>query len=163
MIDLRKRKKGVTIWDFLQAVAPQIAEWLANLSAATVTDLKGCLNPADLNRIEGNMQYLADYLSTVLGLYIPSMTHKTDWGYTDYSALTIAWQTANIGRITGNLSVLVSVMPQGYITRPVPDDMRHYNQINDIEYIQNQIYEFAVNTVSGFRYSGTVVSGDIYS
>jgi hypothetical protein len=148
--------------DDVQDAKAQIAAWLADPDAAVVTDLKGCLNPADMNRIEGNMQYLEEQLVGI-GFRPDVATFKTDWAYTDYSTLTTGWRAANIGRILGNLSALVDVLPPAYATRPVPDDMVHYPQINDIEYIQEKILSFVTDTIDSYRYSGAVISGDIWA
>jgi hypothetical protein len=140
-------------------VATTKSAWLADPSSAVVTDLKGCLNYADLNRIEGNMSWLRDEL-IALGYIISEMDFRLDWSLVDYSDLTTNWQNTQFIRLLNNLTNLISHMPVGYITRSVPYSMIHYNQINDIEYIELQVWNFIYGTINSFRYSGTVVSGD---
>ena len=46
----------------------KIAEWIAAdtmENSLVVHDLKGCLNVSDLNRIEGNIKYLAEQIVLV--------------------------------------------------------------------------------------------------
>jgi hypothetical protein len=142
----------------VQTVAVQRAAWLTDPTSAAPIDLKGALNPTDLNRIEGNMEYLRDGLNA-LG-YGVDFEVKTDWSYSDYSSLSQDWRDGNIGRILSSLSTMVTVLPSNYITVSIPNDMTHYNQINDIEHIQFRINQFINDTINSFRYSGTVISGD---
>ena len=143
----------------VEAAKAQISLWLEDPSVAVVTDLKGCLNPSDLNRIEGNMEWL-DIELAALGYLIPAFTVKTDWAYSDYSDLTQQWKENHIDRIIQNLSILVASIPQGYITEIFPNNMLTFEQINAIENIQYQIHQFVINYSSSFRYSGSVLSGD---
>jgi hypothetical protein len=143
----------------VQSAKTTIASWLADPSSAIVTDLKGCLNKSDMNRIEENMEYLREALISI-GHSVPSMTFKTDWAYSDYSPLTIAWTTQNIERILSNLSLLKSYAPQGFIPDAVPAGMMHYGNINAIERITSYIYSFIQSTINGYRYSGTIYAND---
>ena len=61
----------------------------AKANQASATELKGALNPSDLNRIEGNVQYVVDQLSSVYNIDITlSGSVKTDWSYTDIPYIT---------------------------------------------------------------------------
>jgi len=121
-----------------------IAEWLTAPESATVHDLKGALNPSDMNRIEGNMEYLADEL-TSQGYAVPTMEHRTDWSYADYSDLTPNWEANGLTRILQNLADILDVLPNDLIETEVPDGMLTYEQINDIEEIQEQVYAVIPN------------------
>ena len=140
----------------------QIEEWLSDPSSATVTDLKGCLNPSDLNRIESNTEHLETAIAEI-GYSGASMVHKTNWAYTDYSDLTPSWKINTIDRIINNLSELFNFLPSEFIMRSMPDSMMSYSEINDIEYIQARIKKYIECVIESPRYCGAVISGDIYA
>jgi hypothetical protein len=94
-----------------------------------VTDLKGCLNAADLNRIEGNI----DYLQTELNLTRPGallhLISKVDWSVTDIPS------REDVLRILVNLrSMRWKVHPTVLDQVPeLPDTVEDYADLNKIE------------------------------
>jgi hypothetical protein len=157
-----------------------IQGWLADPDTAVVTNLKGCLNYGDLNRIEGNIRYIVD---TWLAMgYVPSSIKHSTY---DLNGLTLAArETANasartqgkiavkdnwglvdilesdIRRIISNVTILRGHAPQSLSITLPPDHMKNYYEINEIEYIELMLDELIENIRSNYRYSATVISGD---
>jgi hypothetical protein len=102
-----------------------LEEWRELIAAGgtpTTSDLKGFLNPSDLNRIEGNTQYLADLLD------VSGLTYKLNWSYSD--CITVSAQS----RIIGNVQELVTA--SGVSNTPeIPTTIMKYDNLNAIEQI----------------------------
>lgn len=75
----------------------QIQRW-RDESSANITDLKGCFNVSDMNRIENNIRYLSDNLSDLY--YFSSVTTKT-WSKADLPTV------ADIDRLIENTRIIV--------------------------------------------------------
>lgn len=110
-------------------------------------ELKGCLNVTDMNRIEGNIEYISDVLEQ-LG-YI---THCNTKQWVDTANVTRSDADRIINNIKG-LYDLISQTPTGY----VPTKMRTYQDINDIEKLSLELLNLVVNI--RFRY----ITGDYIS
>lgn len=127
----------------------KITEWL-NDSSFVPYDLKGCLNVADLNRIEGNIEYLSEYLSQ---LGYPSAVHIRKWSVED---IPIEQDTT---RIVENIQSIIDGFLQPTNTPPLPDNMLTFGNINAIEenlYLIKYLLDCMVNS---FRKSATFQSG----
>ena len=127
----------------------KLKEWVADKSLDRY-DLKGCLNVADINRIEGNIQYVSEHLNR-LG-YTQEVDTKV-WNISDIPT------TADVTRIVRNLNALVSAYDVEESTPSVPEGMLSYTEINDIEKIIWDI-EFLLDLMDlAFRKSGTFKAG----
>lgn len=131
----------------------QIQEWIdAKLSGATVTtyELKGCLNLTDINRIEGNIQYLSDRLNE---LYYHSGTSCKVW---ERSGLPTE---RDIRRILNNLKLIIAAYYQQDGVAEVPEDMSTFSDINAIEENLYAIKQLLDAMVASFQKSGMFQSG----
>ncbi len=130
-----------------------IAEWIAANTAGNplvVYDLKGCLNVSDMNRIEGNIAYLSEQFNQLM--YPPDTSVKT-WGVDGLPT------GDDIARIIANVRALIAAFYQQPQAPEVPEDMRNYSEINDIEKNLALIKELLDGMVASFRKSGTFTSG----
>ena len=131
----------------------KIAEWLkGNIAgnATSVTDLKGCLNVSDINRIESNIEYLGKQL--------------VDHGY-HTSVFTKSWRNddlpneGDVARILENVRGLVN----SYYTHPVapsiPNTLLNYEDVNAVEKNLFLIKELLDCMVGSYRMCGTFQSG----
>jgi hypothetical protein len=139
-------------YDDIANAKAQIAAWLAAPGSA-VTDLKGCLNVSDTQRIFGNMQYVSDALN-MLG-YSNSMVP-----FPAVSYVTVPTADTLVSAILGNLRTLVAAAPQALEIDPVPFSMNTFGDVNTVERVELLLKQFLDFIVMTFRYSGTVVSGD---
>lgn len=110
----------------------KIREWTEEDSPQTA-DLKGCLNLSDLNRIEGNMAYLAEIFC--------KMQYPVDVAEKTWESNDIPFEE-DIRRILYNLDCLSTLFRHFSSPHKAPDDMSSYQQINDMEYIQAELYLF---------------------
>jgi hypothetical protein len=91
-----------------------------------LSEMKGCLNISDLNRIENNIKYLADILSLSLA--------SKEWAVSEIPT------SSDESRIIGNTSSLLSAIS---MENPpsIPDNLHSYSDFNEIEDILLTIYE----------------------
>lgn len=127
----------------------KIAEWIANKSS-DIYDLKGCLNVSDINRIEGNIAYLAEHLTE---LHYPPDVSTRKW--TQDSLPT----EKDVERIINNVRACVDAFYQVRNAPTIPSSMLSYNNINDIEKNLDLIKYLLDIMVSSFKKSGTFQSG----
>ena len=127
----------------------KIAEWISGKSNV-VYDLKGCLNVSDINRIEGNINYLSGKLNE-LG-YV-NTTYIKSW-----NRLGLPNQQ-DINRITNNIKELITAFCQHPSAPNVPDKMVDYNDINAIEKNLDLIKELIEYMINSFNVSGALQSG----
>lgn len=134
----------------LEYARAQLALWKTSSPKLPMEDLKAALNHKDLNRIEGNTQYLVDELTTLC--YSINAACKT-------------WEAAglpnvkDISRIIGNVEQILAIFcrPEGAPT--LPKSLLHYEDVNTIEKnleLLLQAFEIAVRY---FRKCGTMQSG----
>ncbi len=127
----------------------KIAEWLSGKSSV-VYDLKGCLNVSDINRIEGNINYLSGKLNE-LG-YI-NTTNTKSWNRAGLP------NHQDISRIVDNVKELITAFCQQPSAPNVPDRMVEYTDINAIEENLSLIKELIDCMISSFQVSGALQSG----
>lgn len=130
----------------------KISEWKKS-GSTNVYALKGCLNVADINRIENNIKYLSDHLTTFY--YFPNTVSKT-W---DMSGLP---DMAEVTRILGNIEKIISAFGQSESAPEVPKTMLTYEQINDIEENLYFLKELLDDLVGFFRECGTFTCGEAW-
>ena len=131
----------------------KIAEWIAadiTGNPLVVYDLKGCLNVYDINRIEGNVAYLAERLAR--------------YGYPPDVA-TKSWTSAgmpnegDIGRILYNVRALIDGFYEPSASPAIPEALLGYDEVNAVEKNLFLIKELLDCMVNSFRKSGTFYSG----
>lgn len=115
-----------------------------------VYELKGCLNLSDLNRIEGNIGYLAERLEEYS---YPTNISSKQWTIVDLPT------EDDMSRITENIRALMSAFYYPNNPPPLPDAMLSYNDINAIEENLYLIKQMLDGMSSSFKHVGTVKSG----
>lgn len=131
----------------------KIQEWIkAKLTGNPIEtyELKGCLNLTDINRIEGNIQYLSDRLDE---LHYPPGTSCKVW---ERSGLPTE---RDIRRILSNVNLIISAYYQQDDVPAVPDSMGNYTDINAIEENLYRIKQLLDFMIAGFQKSGMFQSG----
>ncbi len=115
-----------------------------------VYELKGCLNLLDLNRIEGNIAYLAERMESYS--YSPNI-HGKRWSKADMP------NEEDMSRIIENIHALISAFYTPHNPPTLPTTMLSYNDINAIEenlYLLKQMLDCME---SSFKKVGTIKSG----
>lgn len=131
----------------------QISEWIAaiqNGETFETYELKGCLNLSDINRIEGNIEYLGDLL-TKLGYSV--LVDIKVW-----EAKSIPTQR-DINRILENLHRIIEAYFQQEGSPDIPYNMLRYSEINDIEENIFRIMGLIEAMMNSFQRSGAFYSG----
>lgn len=131
----------------------QISRWIAEeLSGSPIEtyDLKGCLNVVDLNRIEGNINYLNE---TLTKLHYPPGTSSKAWERSDLPT------ERDVSRILNNIRLIISVYYQQQKAPEVPESMRTYKDINAIEENLLLIKQLIDSMRASFQKSAAFQSG----
>lgn len=115
-----------------------------------VYELKGCLNLLDLNRIEGNIAYLAELMESYS--YSPNI-HGKQWSRVDMP------NQDDMSRIVENIRALISAFYSPDNPPQLPTTMLSYSDINAIEENLYLIKEILDCMVSSFKKVGTIKSG----
>ena len=115
-----------------------------------VYDLKGCLNVIDINRIEGNIAYLAERL---FEFGYPSDTFVKQW---DKDNLP---NGQDIQRIISNIQALVAAYYQPNNAPALPKTISTYSDVNAIEKNIDLIKYLIDCMVSSFKQVGAFKSG----
>ena len=142
-----------TLRDVQDALA-QIEMWrtqVANGQTPTVTELKGCLNATDLNRIESNTRYISEYLRAY-GFQINVIT-KVDW--TDESLPN----ATDVNRIINNIKEIRNKYYEPAGMPSLPQTMVSFSDINAIEQSLLLFREMLLDMAGAFRRSGTFRCG----
>ena len=115
-----------------------------------VYELKGCLNLLDLNRIEDNINYLAETMEKYS--YSPNIRSK-QWGRSDMP------NQNDMSRIIGNIRALIDAFYSPKDPPSLPSTMLSYGDINAIEQNLYLIKQLLDCMVSSFKAVGTIKSG----
>lgn len=134
----------------------KIAEWIVGditYNPLVVYDLKGCLNVSDINRIEGNIEYLSKELSK---LAYPPDTSTKSW--------TVAGlpNESDINRILYNVQALITAFYQQSSAPSVPSAILRYSDANAVEKNLELIKELLDAMVGSFRKSNTFKAGSTF-
>ncbi len=132
----------------------QIEAWrtqVANGQSPTVTELKGCLNVTDLNRIEANTRYISEFLRAYG--FQTNVTTKVDWTDEDLPNAT------DVNRIIDNIKEIRNKYYEPAGMPSLPQTMVSFSDINAIERSLMLFREMLLGMVGAFRRSGTFVSG----
>ena len=114
--------------------------------------LKGALNYTDVNRIEGNIQYLFNIYGIV------GMTIKTNWNYTDIVT------DSEFQRILYNIYLLKKHF-KIYETTPAipPPPINTYQKVNEIEKILYDMYFIYENGSLAFARNDPEYKAELYA
>lgn len=115
-----------------------------------VYDLKGCLNPLDINRIEGNVAYLAERF---MDLSYPSSVSTRQW---EKGGLP---NVVDAQRIIDNVRSLASAFYQPSDAPALPETISSYSDINSIEKNIDLIKYLLDCMVNSFKKAGTFKCG----
>lgn len=122
-------------------------------SESSVAEYKGTLNAADLNRIEGNCEYLSELLHSCG--YTSHVTVKTDWSMTDFPTLT------EFTRVRDNITELLNAYAQAQdMPEMRADDRTDYVEINNMEFDLYMINRMIANMKAIYIYSGELYGGE---
>lgn len=131
----------------------KIAEWTAAQltgQQVIVTELKGCLNITDIVRIEDNIKYLADMLTS---LHYPPNTSSKTWSIDGLPTL------ADVNRILENVRAIIEAYYQQEDVPVVPESMLNYSEVNDVELNSLKIKQLLDAMIGSFLKSGTFTCG----
>lgn len=115
-----------------------------------VYELKGCLNLLDLNRIEGNIAFLAEQMESYS--YAPNI-HGKLWTNVDMPTQN------DMSRIVENIRSLISAFYSPDNPPSLPTTMLSYSDINAIEENLYLIKQLLDCMASSFKKVGTIKSG----
>lgn len=108
---------------------------------------------SELNRIEGNTEYLYDLLVT--WALLDAQTHKTDW------SIPTEITTALAKRIDDNLHALADAYGLAYTTRDWTGIViADYRVWNEWEAVCAALYDWATNGGNQLIYCGTLYAGE---
>ena len=140
--------------DDVDRALKQISEWIASSISGkpiVTTDLKGCLNVTDINRIEGNIAYLSERLNEYY--YVANTPSKT-W---DRKGLPTKY---DVERILGNVRELCDEFYALPNAPGIPSSLLGYEDVNAVELNLNLIFELLNQMVECFyKKSGNFSSG----
>lgn len=117
-----------------------------------VYELKGCLNLLDLNRIEGNIAFLAEQMENFS--YSPNI-HGKQWGRVDMP------NQNDMSRIIDNIRALIDAFYSPDNPPSLPTTMLSYHDVNAIEENLYLIKQLLDCMESSFKQVGTIKSGAI--
>jgi hypothetical protein len=118
--------------------------------AGDVYELKGCLNLLDLNRIEGNIAFLAELMESFS--YAPNI-HGKQWSREDMP------NQNDMSRIVENIHSLISAFYSPNNPPFLPTTMLSYDDINAIEENLYLIKQLLDVMQTSFKQVGTIKSG----
>lgn len=138
-----------TIDDVLNA-KDTLTRWIAS-NPTEITELKGCLNVTDLNRIEGNIEFLDEMLA--------SFHYNTT--YIDVKSWTNAGlpNVADLQRILSNITNLFNAFCKPTSAEELPDNMSSYDDINKLEQNLQALKQVLDEMQLHFPISGICVVG----
>ena len=119
-----------------------------------VYDLKGCLNKLDINRIEGNIDYLSQKLTE---LSYPNNVATRQWGKDDLP------NEQDIERIITNIKSIISSFYQPSDAPTLPSKMSSHDDVNAIERNIDLIKYLIDCMVNSFKSVGAYNSGTTMS
>lgn len=127
----------------------KIQEW-RNSGATNTSDLKGCFNVSDINRIENNIRYLADNLSSLY--YFSNVVTKT-WGRDGLPT------TSDVNRLIQNTRTLIS----SFCDNNAPELPATLLTITDVNSLEENLYEIKMildGMIFSFRECDTFYCGE---
>ena len=128
----------------------KLNEWKAN-GEMNVSDLKGCFNSSDMNRIEDNIKYLSDTLNGLY--YFSSVTTKT-WGKDGLPTVT------DINRLTSNVRKIITAYHQSSSAPSLPTTLTTFGEVNDLEENLYRLKLLLDNMIQAFPECGAYTCGE---
>lgn len=138
-----------TIDDVLNA-RDTLTRWIAS-NPTEFTEFKGCLNVTDLNRIEGNIDYLNDLLASLH--YNTTFIDVKNWTNAGLP------NVADLQRILSNITNLFNAICKPTSAEELPTDMSSYDDINRLEQNLQALKQVLDEMQSYFPISGTCIAG----
>jgi hypothetical protein len=126
----------------------KIKEW-RNSGVTNTTDLKGCFNVSDMNRIEGNIRYLADALTDLY--YFNDIVTKT-WERDDIPT------ESDITRVIENTRSLVLSFSEH--APDLPTTLLTITDVNCIEETLNRVKMILDGMITSFQECDTFECGE---
>lgn len=115
-------------------------------------DLKGCMNYTDFNRIEQDINYIADIL-TNSGYYVTIETKQ--WNMSDKPRIS------DIERIIKNVNSILNTFYKDPNSPNVPTNMNNYLQVNDLEENLFFLEKLLKKNIDSFLECGTFECGEM--
>ena len=115
------------------------------------SELKGCFNVTDINRIENNVRYIADRLNV---LKYTNTVETKSWDMYGLPNVT------EITRLINNVSKLITAYYRPANSPDLPNTLLTYNQVNDLEKMLYMIKHLIDTEENQFRVCGTVICGE---
>lgn len=131
----------------------RIAYFKANGGITDGVNLKGCLNNADVNRIEDNTEYLADLL---ISLYYFNTINR----YSETWTMKSNFHTTHVSRVINNVEILQSAYYTPTESPDLPTKLKHYEEVNSVEKCLYLLKSMIDNMISSFRECGTFNCGE---
>lgn len=144
-----------------------MAEWMSSIHDRTQTDvdfaikqmqtgnalseLKGCFNVGDINRIENNSRYLADRLNV---LQYSNTIQTNSWNMDDVPDVSA------IARLINNVAALIKAYYKPSGAPSLPDTLVTYEQVNSIEKNLYMLKHLIDEEENEFRHCGTFNCGE---
>ena len=128
----------------------KIEEWRKS-GATDTTDLKGCFNASDMNRIEQNIKYLSDELAKLY--YFASVSIKT-W---DRSSMPTK---ADVDRIISNVNKIITSYYQTSDAPALPSTLLTITDVNSLEKNLYKIKMILDGMIFSFRECDTFYCGE---
>lgn len=115
------------------------------------SELKGCFNVTDINRIENNTRYIADRLNVLL--YVNHIETKL-WSMYDLP------NVPEIARLIGNVAALIKAYHIPDDAPPLPSTLLGYEEANALEKNLYLIKHLVDNEENAFKHCGTFACGE---
>ena len=117
--------------------------------------IRGSLNISDLNRVEGNCQYLVEYLASQ-GYYI-QITTDTEWWMQD-----IPYKTEQIDRIRNNIiKIVTEYLGTGLTPTITISNYLGYTEVNNWEISLDTLLDYITSMIQSYYQCGTLVCGEV--
>lgn len=115
------------------------------------SEMKGCFNVSDINRIENNVRYIADRLNVLK--YTNTIETKS-WDVYGLPDVT------EISRLINNVSKLITAYYRPANSPDLPNTLLTYEQVNALEKNLYMIKNLIDTEENQFRFCGTITCGE---
>lgn len=120
-------------------------------SGNNLSELKGCFNVTDINRIENNIRYIADRLNVLK--YTNTIETKS-WDMYGLPNIT------EITRLINNVSKIITAYYRPADAPQLPNTLLTYEQVNALEKMLYMIKHLIDEEENEFRHCGTFNCGE---
>lgn len=119
----------------------------------TRTELKGCFNVVDINRIENNVRYIADRLN------ILKYTNNIETKSWDMYGLP---NVTEVTRLINNVSKIITAYYKPVDAPDLPTTLLTFEQVNVLEKNLNMIKRLIDEEENEYRHCGTFNCGEVW-